>query len=395
MQPAVQLGILLLIAYLLGTISFGLIVARAKGVNLLASGSKNIGATNVGRTLGRKWGILVFVLDLLKGVLAVGLARYLVNTQPDFASWQPVPELAAVGAGVCAFLGHTFPFYLNFRGGKGVATGFGAMLILLPVPALVAIVVWLSVVAICRYVSLASVLAMLAFMVSYTVLHPLHELFTTYLMPSLFTYMGCSMVVLKHHGNLRRLRAGTENRMDDRPTLSQLSNSIHALSLGWLFGASLFLQFIAGLSVFATFPEVIANAPSDRTANVAISAGLNDVHKKDLASALAGAAIGPMFPPYFRLSALAATLALIGGWHSPRWRFRMLLVLWFFVVGNALIAGEVSQLRLERFSDVAEIATQAKANFGRWHLISLALSMLTCVLATVGLATVQQRIQRD
>ena len=119
-------------AYLIGAIPFGYLVARLRGVDIFAHGSGNIGATNVGRALGRRFGVLVFALDFAKGALSVALAI-----------WLRLGDRIEVAAALAAFLGHLFPIYLKFRGGKGVATGAGAVFVLLPIPALAGLVVWI------------------------------------------------------------------------------------------------------------------------------------------------------------------------------------------------------------------------------------------------------------
>src|SRR5437870_2133365 len=140
-----------LAAYLIGSIPFGFLVARAKGVDIFHAGSGNIGATNVGRVMGQKWGLIVFALDVLKGALPTAGILVLIAS----IDW-------AVAAGLAAILGHLFPIYLRFRGGKGVATGFGAVAVLLPFSAAIALLSWLIVVSWTRYVSLASIMAALA-----------------------------------------------------------------------------------------------------------------------------------------------------------------------------------------------------------------------------------------
>src|SRR3954453_20784431 len=119
-------------AYLIGAIPFGWLIARSRGIDLFHAGSGNIGATNVGRVLGRKFGLLVFALDFLKGAVPVAVVRSVLPDEP----W------AAVAAGLAAFVGHMFPVYFRFRGGKGVATGAGVVAMLLPGPTAVAVVVW-------------------------------------------------------------------------------------------------------------------------------------------------------------------------------------------------------------------------------------------------------------
>src|SRR5262245_56793741 len=119
MSEAALLGLTAVASYLIGAVPFGYLVARWRGVDILREGSGNIGATNVGRVLGRRFGLLVFLLDFLKGA-GPTLAGVLLTraTRPDLP-----PDTLPVTAGVAAFLGHLFPVFLRFRGGKGVATG--------------------------------------------------------------------------------------------------------------------------------------------------------------------------------------------------------------------------------------------------------------------------------
>src|SRR5215471_19196901 len=154
-MTALSLGLTLLLSYLIGAIPFGYLVARGRGVDILKQGSGNIGATNVGRVLGRPFGVLVFLLDFAKGAVPALLARLWASR---YALELP-PDSLPVAAAVAAFLGHLFPIYLRFRGGKGVATAAGAVSVLLPGPALTALVTWLAVVLASRYVSLASLTA--------------------------------------------------------------------------------------------------------------------------------------------------------------------------------------------------------------------------------------------
>src|SRR5438105_7918948 len=132
MNTAVLLLLTALVSYLIGSIPFGYLVARMRGVDIFKEGSGNIGATNVGRVLGRKFGLLVFALDLLKGALpTLGASLLSAHFEPKLP-----PDTLAVVAAVMAFLGHLFPIYVRFHGGKGVATGAGAVLVLVAVPAL-------------------------------------------------------------------------------------------------------------------------------------------------------------------------------------------------------------------------------------------------------------------
>src|SRR2546426_632231 len=155
MDPVLLTGLVVVAAYVVGGIPFGYLIARARGIDIFQHGSGNIGATNVGRVLGRRFGILVFVLDFLKGALPTLAATLLDRTaQPDLPA-----DTLPVTAGLAAFLGHLFPIYLHFRGGKGVATGAGVVAVLLPLPTVAALATWLVVVVCTRYVSLASLCA--------------------------------------------------------------------------------------------------------------------------------------------------------------------------------------------------------------------------------------------
>jgi len=206
-------AILIIAAYLLGSVPFGLIIAKAHGKDLRAIGSGNIGATNVSRALGKKWAYFCFVLDVLKGLVPTLLAVLLISSPPTVAEL-----LVPLAAGVAAILGHIFPLYLKFKGGKGVATSFGVALGLWPfytVCALAAIVVWALVVLIWRYVSLASIIASLAFPLALLLailLVPDWRL--TQLWPLLIAATAIPiMVILRHRQNIKRLLAGTENKI--------------------------------------------------------------------------------------------------------------------------------------------------------------------------------------
>ena len=150
---------ILAIAYLLGSIPFGYLLVRIlRKEDIRATGSGNIGATNVARSGAKGLGILTLLLDLLKGFAAVKIAAHFAPGAPGF------PSDLAVAAGIAAVLGHIFPIWLRFKGGKGVATGLGVDLALAPLAALCSLGVFIVVFAITRYVSLASILA--AFMPS-------------------------------------------------------------------------------------------------------------------------------------------------------------------------------------------------------------------------------------
>jgi glycerol-3-phosphate acyltransferase PlsY len=188
-------------SYLLGSIPFGYILVRSfRGQDVRQSGSGNIGATNVARSFPAL-GVVTLLLDASKGAAAVLLTRSLFPDQ----------RILAGVAALCAVAGHIFPLWLRFRGGKGVATSLGSFVMLVPKVVLLAIGVFLAVVLLFRYVSLASILAVALFPVLAWWLRDYAAL------PVLgFMAVTAILVVVKHHDNIRRLRAGTEPRFQWR-----------------------------------------------------------------------------------------------------------------------------------------------------------------------------------
>lgn len=193
------------IAYVLGSIPFGLILVRVvKGEDVRRIGSGNIGATNVARSGGAKLGIATLILDALKGYAAVAIAFAVSYRNP-----QVDVRLAAAVAALCAILGHVFPVWLRFRGGKGVATGVGAFIALAPRAVLVVLAIFVIIVAIFRYVSLGSVVASAIFPVLAFFLYRGQSSaadFAVMLIASL-------LIIVKHKANIHRLLNGTENRL--------------------------------------------------------------------------------------------------------------------------------------------------------------------------------------
>ena len=199
-------------AYLLGSVPFGLIIAKAHGKDLRSIGSGNIGATNVARALGRKWAYFCFALDVLKGLIPM-LATMLI-AEPDsvLMLW------LWLAVGCAAIVGHIFPIYLKFKGGKGVATSFGVALGLWPyytICVLVAFGVWIAVVLIWRYVSLASIAASVTFplaLILAIILTPDWDFAN--LWPILITSIAIpAVVIIRHRENIKRLTAGTESKI--------------------------------------------------------------------------------------------------------------------------------------------------------------------------------------
>ncbi|MDE0838827.1 MAG: glycerol-3-phosphate 1-O-acyltransferase PlsY [Kiritimatiellae bacterium] len=192
-----------IIAYLLGALPFGLLLARSRGVDIRAVGSGNIGATNVFRCIGKAWGLLVYVLDMLKGLLGATLL-------PSLFSAQPEPDLWLCTAGGCAAIaGHNWPIYLRFKGGKGIATTSGFLLGLAPAAVGVGLAAWIVIFVTSRYVSLASILAAVA-VAAFSWMHYGGE---ERMLPAVLSAL-CILAVLRHRQNLIRLLSGTENRFN-------------------------------------------------------------------------------------------------------------------------------------------------------------------------------------
>lgn len=204
------------VGYLCGSIPFALLLGKARGIDVRKIGSGNVGSTNLGRALGRKWGILCFLLDMLKGllpVLAAGLAL-------GYAGRWDLPERDAwcwLAVALAPMVGHIFPVWLNFRGGKGVATGMGVVLgfwPLLTLPGLAAGLTWFVVIKLCRIMSLASIagacslpvyVALMAWIAPETQASVVALLIVTVTMGALIT--------VRHRANLTRIVAGTEPKI--------------------------------------------------------------------------------------------------------------------------------------------------------------------------------------
>jgi acyl phosphate:glycerol-3-phosphate acyltransferase len=192
--------LLLAASYLLGSIPFGLLLGRlVAGVDVRQSGSGNIGATNVARAAGRRLGVATLLLDAAKGGIPVGVTALLLGDHHD-AGWP-------AAAGLAAFLGHVFPPWLRFRGGKGVATAFGAFVVLSPWLALLAAVAFGAVFAVTKVVSASSMLAAAALAGGAAVFHGRDAAVTRVAVVVLV------VVVLRHHANIRRMLRGDEKRL--------------------------------------------------------------------------------------------------------------------------------------------------------------------------------------
>lgn len=217
--PLIAVGLIAL-AYLCGSVPFGWLIAKAKGVNIFEHGSGNIGATNVGRVLGKELGLLCFALDVAKGLAPTLFAGWALGTLGDLSP--PAPDawvwLAAMASTI---LGHVASPWLGFRGGKGVATGLGAFLGVFPVltiPASLAFIVWLATLRTTRYVSVASCVAALALPASLAVLSLSVPGYSFRSSAPFLTVAACiaALVLWKHRGNLARVKRGEEPQITSK-----------------------------------------------------------------------------------------------------------------------------------------------------------------------------------
>ena len=197
-----------LAGYLLGSVPFGLLVSRMKGMDIRQHGSGNIGATNVWRVCGWRYGLPVFVLDVLKGVASVLFARWIAPRFDGDPAW------AGIVAATACILGHSFPIWLRFKGGKGVATSLGVLFGLMPMVSLGVLLLWAVIFKASGYVSLASIVAAVAL--------PLLAGGAQYAgwgygWPCVgFAVIAALLVIMRHRSNIQRLRAGTESRFGKR-----------------------------------------------------------------------------------------------------------------------------------------------------------------------------------
>jgi glycerol-3-phosphate acyltransferase PlsY len=195
------------VGYLLGSFPAGYFAGRLAGVDVRAVGSGNIGATNVLRVLGKRWGYPVFLIDAFKGFAAVRLAFLFV---PYWPGAKPYAEYFAIFAAMMSVAGHSFPVWLRFKGGKGVATSAGAVIGLMPLAVPVVFLVWVIVFETTRYVSLASIIAAIALPIIVSVLARWKFIDTWALIYFSITIM--LLVIWRHRSNCSRLLKGTEQR---------------------------------------------------------------------------------------------------------------------------------------------------------------------------------------
>ena len=190
-----QIIIIHVFAYLMGSIPFSLIISRlSKGIDIRDQGSGNIGATNVLRVVGKREAIFALLGDVLKGVIPVMIAVFILE---DF--WVATTAVVVV-------LGHVFPIFTGFKGGKGVATSLGALLVIIPSAIMISFFLWLAVLGLSRYVSLASIAAALSMpLICLALRNPLE-----FVAAATF---NAAVIFIKHTGNIKRIFAGTESKV--------------------------------------------------------------------------------------------------------------------------------------------------------------------------------------
>lgn len=192
-------AILILTGYLIGAVPFGYLAGKLRGIDIREHGSGNIGATNVLRTLGKPIGITVLILDVLKGLAPVLIAKYFSDS-----------SLVYILTAFATIMGHNYTFWLGFKGGKGIATSAGALLSLIMIPLGFAAAVWALLFFTSRYVSVASIGAALTIPIATGILQLKQDNWNTPMFA--FTVILAILAVWKHRGNIRKLCNGTENR---------------------------------------------------------------------------------------------------------------------------------------------------------------------------------------
>ena len=229
-MPVIAYIMVAVAAYLLGSIPFGFLVAKAKGIDIRSVGSGNIGATNAMRVLGKPAGIFVLLLDALKGYVAV---KYLPIMMINFVGervgliFEPndIQELQII-AGIFAVLGHNYTCWLKFKGGKGIATSAGVYLALAWPAVFIALVFFILAVLLTKYVSVGSIAAAIALVVTVWIMTP-QSLFLCIVT----TALG-ALAIYKHRSNIQRLMAGTENRLGKKSETKKLESPCSARARG-------------------------------------------------------------------------------------------------------------------------------------------------------------------
>jgi len=197
--------IAVILAYLLGSIPTSFIFGKLKGIDIRKVGSGNVGATNALRILGTKIGIITLLIDILKGFAAISLGKYFLKNPS---------QIVLIILGISAILGHIFTVFLNFKGGKGVATSTGVFLALLPVPLLIALAVFVVTVFFSKYVSLGSILASITLLITELIINIRNSFADLSLL--IFVFFVSLFIVIRHKANIKRIIAGNENKISFR-----------------------------------------------------------------------------------------------------------------------------------------------------------------------------------
>ncbi|GAB4535424.1 MAG: glycerol-3-phosphate 1-O-acyltransferase PlsY [Thermodesulfovibrionia bacterium] len=203
-QHHLLLYLLIPLAYIMGSVPFGIIISKRSGVDIRGMGSGNIGATNVLRTMGKVPALLTLMGDALKGAIPVLICRLILNTSNLGGG-----ELWEGLVGLMAILGHMYPAFLSFKGGKGVATSLGVFIVYAPISTVFAILIWLLVAVITRYSSLSAIIASIC--LTFFILF-----FDGFSIKIYFSVFIAIMIISKHRDNIKRLLKGTEHRFGGR-----------------------------------------------------------------------------------------------------------------------------------------------------------------------------------
>lgn len=411
------LALTMLGSYLLGAIPFGYLIAKAKGINIFEKGSGNIGATNVGRWLGKRIGFLVFVLDFLKGALPTFLAGFV----PESMQETMIPHLFPVMAGLSAFLGHCFPVYLKFRGGKGVATGAGVVTILMPLATLTALVTWFIIVSVTWQVAIASIAAPITICAVH-IGRTSQPFASSAILITAFALGITLLIIIRHHSNIRNLLNGQERILKDPRLMFNIGKVIHMMALALWFGMGMFFTWVVAFALFGSFESVAALDANERPLWLPLaqeyekSVSVEPTGKTQRPKPLrilqgrqaAGHAISPMFDSYFTIQMICAVIvvATAVGWtfrsklsKRHRWRGIVVTLALITVMVGWWMEKKVSHLRTERAIKTSELLKSAKSldlsegfpgdrEFTRWHVASIFVNLgtLAFLIAAVALA---------
>ncbi len=198
----------IVLSYLLGSIPFGYLIAIAKGIDIRREGSGNIGATNVSRVLGRKYGLIIFFLDMFKAFAAVFFVPLLFS---EIKFPTTADNLLVVICGFSSIIGHAFPLFLRFKGGKAVATSFGVFIWLAPVAIAISFAVWIVTVLVSRFVSLGSMIGTLTLVG--VIICVVDSPFGDNIYLTLLSMAVTILVIAKHTSNIKRIISGTEKKV--------------------------------------------------------------------------------------------------------------------------------------------------------------------------------------